>query len=245
MLLVETTWSTIEQLRAAVSQTARASLQEAAQDFAALFADGFSSVVLARVFVVVPFEALPAAEQQFAAAFVSHDARLGPRTPVLSLLGTSGREPGWNTRGASRGHLAIPLLDRQYVEQAPMIARLLADLEIDLKNLDDGRPIATRRMLGGRNGTFYVPDAQSARDEQGRAIIPAQDFVMQHEIRTVFGMGGAYLDGTLVLAIVFCSEALDRLVVDRFPSFISNFKMATAQLQGQGRIYAASASSRP
>jgi hypothetical protein len=50
-------------------------------------------------------------------------------------------------------------------------------------------------------------------------------------------MGGAYLDGTLAIAIVFTSEVIDRLVADRFPSLISNFKMATSALLIRGAIY--------
>jgi hypothetical protein len=119
-----------------------------------------------------------------------------------------------------------------------MIAKLLADLEVDLVGLDDGRPIVTRRMLGGNNGTFYVRDAQDARDERGRSIIADQEFARQHDVHTVFGMGGAYLDGTLALAVVFSSETLERGIVDRYPSFISTFKMATAALLTAGRIYA-------
>jgi hypothetical protein len=121
-----------------------------------------------------------------------------------------------------------------------MITRLLADLEVDLGALDDGRPIATRRMLGGQNSTFYVGEASTARDDAGRAIIPARDFIDAHRIATVFGMGGAYVDGTLAVAILFTQEPLDRAVPDRFASFISTFKMATASLLQSGAIYSAS-----
>jgi hypothetical protein len=158
---------------------------------------------------------------------------------VLSLLGTRGREASWNDRAASRGHLAIPLIDRSFVQGAPMIAKLLADLEIDLKKLDDGAPIATRHMLGGRNGTFYVPDAQSAKDDHGRNIIASREFVQAQQVRTVFGMGGAYLDGRLIVAIIFTSELLYRAVVDRYPSLISTFKAVTAQVQTDGLVFSA------
>lgn len=118
-----------------------------------------------------------------------------------------------------------------------MIAKLLADIDVDLAALDDGRPIATRRLLGGKNGMFYVPDAPTAMDSRGRNIIPDRNFVTKYDIHTVFGMGGAYLDGTLVISIIFATEKLDRLLVDRFPSLIANFKMATAKLIDQRRIF--------
>jgi hypothetical protein len=52
------------------------------------------------------------------------------------------------------------------------------------------------------------------------------------------GMGGSYADGTLLVAIVFTSELIDRLAVSRFPSLISNLKMATAQLMVAGKAFA-------
>ena len=118
-----------------------------------------------------------------------------------------------------------------------MIASLLSDLGVDLRSLDLGGAIATRPMLGGRNGTFYVQDARTVVDSLGRHVIAARDFAQESSIRTVFGMGGAYVDGTMAVAIFFCSEELPRLVVDRFPSFISSFKMATAKLLRAGRVF--------
>lgn len=235
MLFAEIDWPGIELLRKECSQNTASSLQAASQAFAGLFADKFESVVLARVFAVLPLQRLPAREQEFARAFVKDDPRLTPATRVLTLMGTRGVESAWNARATSAGHLAIPLLDQRFVQGAPMIAKLLSDLDVDLKTLDDGRPIATRQMLGGRNGTFFVPDAQ---DAAGRAIIPATHFVTTHQVRTVFGMGGAYVDGALIAAILFTRELLDRTSVDRFPSLISNFKMATSALQAEGKLFA-------
>jgi len=84
-----------------------------------------------------------------------------------------------------------------------MLAQLLADLKLDLACLDDGRPIDSKRMLGGINQRFYVQSAKTALDAQGRFIIPARDFVEQYRIETVFGMAGAYVDGMIVAAIIF------------------------------------------
>jgi hypothetical protein len=237
MLFSTIDWPGIEALRAKCGGCSQHSLESAAQDFAGLFVDEFESVALVRVFAVLPLKVLPAREHEFATRLVAGDGRLAPDTAVLTLLGTRGLEPEWNDRKASRGHLAIPLLDSRFVLGAPMIAKLLSDLDVDFKGLDVGAPISTRRMLGSRNGTFYVPDARTAQDEHGRQIIAAGDFVASHQIRTVFGMGGAYLDGSLVVAILFTREVLDRLQVERFPSLISNFKMTTAQLQARGQFF--------
>lgn len=237
MQLAEADWPDIEQLRAQIGQLNGESLQSASQEFCGLIRAVFDSVVLARLFIVVPFARLPEADQAFARLLVRGDDRLKENTPVLSLLGTCGAEEAWNDRARSQAHLAIPLLGSSFVQDAPMIAKLLSDLEVDLKSLDDGRPIATRVMLGGRNASFYVSDAPAAVDSRGRAIIPAQEFVRRLGIRTVFGMGGSYVDGTMVIAILFSQETLPRLTIDRFPSLISNFKMTTAKLAENGKFY--------
>lgn len=229
-------WASIDSIRTAVAAP-RKTVCEAAQLFVETLGASFSSVVLARVFLVVPYAALPSADKAFATHSVAGDERLTEKTRVLSLIGTHGVEPSYCDRGLSKGHLAIPLLDTTHVQNIPMIAKLLADLEVDFAGLDDGRPIATRRMLGGRNGTFFIADAQTAADARERFVIPSRDFVSQYAIRTVFGMGGAYVDGTLAVAVLFTNELIDRAIVDRYPSLISNFKMATAALLAGGRIY--------
>lgn len=76
--------------------------------------------------------------------------------------------------------------------------------------MDAAPDVNARRLLGGFNGVFYVDDASSARDAQDRLIIAARDFVAEHGVKTVFGMGGAYPDGTLLVIIVFAREHLTR-----------------------------------
>lgn len=131
----------------------------------------------------------------------------------------------------------MPLLGSAFVHTMPMIAKLLADLDVDLAGLDTGLPITFRRVIGGRDNTFYVPDAATAVDGHGRRIIPSNDFVKRYDVKTVFGMGGAYLDETLVFAIVFSNETISRSTADRFPSLITNFKVATSARQAEGRIF--------
>ena len=204
----------------------------------------FPSVVLARVFVVVPFKSLPDVDADVARRFaekVGATQLLLPMTPVLSLLGTSGAVATWNNRVRSNGHLAIPLLSKELVEGAPMLAQLLADLKLDLACLDDARPIDSKRMMGGTNQRFYVQCAKTALDARGRFIIPARDFVATHDVETVFGMAGAYVDGMVIAAIVFTTERLEEQVIDRYPSIIANFRMATTPAVLAGRIYGPSA----
>lgn len=242
MLLAAAKWDDINAFRDRVASEipGETSLTGAAQRFTSLFVEAFPSIVLARVFVVVQFEELPAREAEFAKRLAERlGARelLRPQTPVLSLLGSYGAELAWRARDRSSGHLAIPLLSKAMVEAAPMIAQLLSALKVDLARLDDGRPIYSRPMLGSTNQRFYVPSARSARDVRGNFVIPAQDFVDRHNVETVFGMAGSYVDGMLIAAILFTTESLDSLTVDRFPSIISNFKMVTTEHVLARRIY--------
>jgi hypothetical protein len=233
--------SQLDAIRARLAESHATSVAAAGSQFLEVLSQTFESLVLARLFMVLPAGSLPADDQVFAARLADGHPAFKAETPCLTLIASRGREPQWNDRALSRGHRAIPLIDSGFVGNAPMLAKLLADLEVDLRQLDDGQPLAVRRMLGGQNGTFYVADAQSACDTKGRSIIADRDFVRTFGVRTVFGMGGAYVDGTLVIAIVFTTELLERLVVDRFPSLISNFKMATSTLLSGRRIFESSA----
>lgn len=235
--LGDVTWPQVEGLREAVGGRDAASLEAAAGTFVDAFAAAFSDVALVRLFVALPAASVPPAEYAFAARFAGDDPRFGPQTRVLTLLASRGREAAWNQRRLSHGHLCIPLIDRRFIEAAPMIAKLLADIDVDLSAFDDGRPIATRQLLGGKNGMFYIPDAATAVDTQGRYIIADRSFVERYTIRTVFGMGGAYPDGTLVTSLIFSTQKIPQLIVDRFPSLISNFKMATTKLVEARRIF--------
>jgi hypothetical protein len=234
--LSDASWSDIEAMRTQIGGGKFETVQQAAEQFTAHFATRFSTVVLARVFLVVPFERLPPHDGAFARTLVGNDSRLTGQTLVLSLLGTHGKLSEWNDRARSVGHLAIPLLDRESVQAAPMIARLLLDLEVDLQGLSTGGPIATRTMVGGRNAMFYVPDARTTRDERGNPIIQPE-FVAKHGVESAFGMGGSYLDGALAIAIVFCAEHIERDDADRYGSFINSFKLATLELETAGRIW--------
>jgi hypothetical protein len=239
--LADVSWPAIETLRARVSVTGAApTVEAAARQLVGVLVDEFATIVLARVFIVTRYAQLPARDRAFVDAFaarVGKAARLTPDTLVLSLLATRGVEPAWNSRLQSAGHLAIPLLDRELVDSAPMIAALLAALDVDVAALATAPAIATRRMVGVRNARFYVADAQTATDANGAHIIAAREFVAKHRIRTVFGMGGAYLDGRLIVALMFTTELLEPLVVDRFPSLISNFKIATQSLIASDQVY--------
>jgi hypothetical protein len=202
-------------------------VQAAAQSWVTTLTRAFPETVpLARIYAVLPNSRLTGTESRFLAQFMQKN-RLGdkidPGTLVLTLLGTSGVEDAWKDRERSQGHLAIPLLSGAFVEGAPMVARLLGDFGVGVSWIDSRDSAVVVKKLGSNLGTFYVRDASTEKDGQGRHVVPAQDFVKQYGVHTVFGFGGAYLDGTLVTLILFTRESLEPADVQRYMPFMSQF----------------------
>lgn len=218
-----------------------ASLEEAADATAERLVRTFpETTALARVYALLPQRDLP----RDIASFVENVVRekspgsLSAETPVLTLLGSRGARVDWCDRRRSEGHKGIPLLSASFVDGIPMIARLLSELGIDLAWLDEATDVDARRLVGGFNGVFHVDNATTARDELGRHVIPAQDFVISERIRSVFGMGGYYPDGTLVVVVVFTREDVSRTQAERLKSLVTTLKGETFGLVRSRRLFA-------
>jgi hypothetical protein len=231
-------WTRVE------AQVGRAtSLDEAAQLLVETLHREFEeSVVLARVFLTVPFDALPPVQRlsvQRLAEKTGVDGGLRMATPVLSLVGTSGIEVEWCDRRQSRGHLGIPLISATFVEAIPMISGLLKELGVPLDWADTYDVTRIEKTIGRNAGLFFVSDAAEATDRFGRKIISAQDFVATHGVKAVFGVGGGYVSGQIVVLVVFCRDSLERAAAETFMALTALFKAKTAQLVGTGKIFSA------
>jgi len=227
--------------RAAMMSSAP-TLQAAAQTFVDGLCGDFSTAVLVRLYTTVPYGSLTPTTRSFADNIARsagvHD-QVGPETQVLCLMGTHGKRAAWCERAQSKGHLAIPLVSSKFVQKIPMIARLLGEFGIgtDWLNEADQSSIIAKSM--GRMATvFYVPDASTFRDSFNRLVIPVQDFVTENNIKTVFGVGGAYANGSICTVLFFVSETLDRSVVDRFLPIVNFFKQSTTPAVMSGRLFA-------
>ena len=110
------------------------SLEKAAQELVAALQQQFDvSVVITRAFVTVPYGSLPSKNQAFVknlAESAGAAADLKPATPVLSLIGTYGKETDWRDRRKSKGHVGIPLISASFVDAIPMISRLMKELGV-------------------------------------------------------------------------------------------------------------------
>ncbi len=218
------------------------SLEEASQELAASLHRKFEeSAVLARVFVTVPYESLPSANRNFVENLAdSAGAKSGvrPATPVLSLIGTFGQESNWQDRRKSEGHVGIPLISSAFVDAIPMISRLIKELGLALEWVDSHDTEKIVETIGSKAGLFYVEDAASATDSEGRKIIAAQDFVSDHNVKSVFGTAGAYSSGQLAVAVVFCRDTVSRSVAELFLPLTDLFKAGTTALVESGKVFA-------
>lgn len=219
-----------------------AHLQEAAQRCARLLYTEFpESIVLVRLFVTLPFKDLPSRDQDFVTQLT--DAKgllplLNEKTSVLSLLGTYGIESDWQDRYQSKGHLGIPLVSSSFVGSIPMVSRLMSDMGIDLAGFDEEDKDIVIKSLGQTVGVFYVRDAKTRLDQQNRKIVSAQDFVADYDIKTVFGLGGSYLNGSFVTMIIFTREAVEQSQIERLMLLVNTFKIATMSWMMSRTIFA-------
>jgi len=129
MQIQQATSDTITQLWSMVEPSVKQSqsLEAAAQAVAeALHTQFEESVVLARVYLTSPFDALPQTNKDFVLKLAESAGAaddLKAATPLLSLIGTHGREADWCDRRNSKGHVGIPLISSAFVGAIPMISR--------------------------------------------------------------------------------------------------------------------------
>jgi len=214
----------------------------AAQGLVTAVRDQFTeSIVIARAFMTIPFSALPAESQTFVRKLAESKgaaSALKPVTPVLSLIGTSGREAEWCDRRKSKGHVGIPLISAEFVSSIPMISRLLKEIGIPLEWVDTQDTDELVRIVSGSAGLFFVEDASRAKDHEGRKIIVAEDFVAAHSVKSVFGVCGAYQSGQIVVLIFFSCDGIKRSVAEAFVGLVPGFTGATAAMVTSGRVFA-------
>ena len=217
------------------------SLEAAAQSLVEAVYETFEeSSVLVRLYGNVACGDLPDFNRNFVsnlveAKGVSDD--LKDNTQVLSLLGTCGKESDWKDRMKSQGHVGIPLVSSGFVDQIPMIARLLQQIGIGLNWIDTEDIKIVAENASTLSGMFYVADAATEEDSQGRKIIPMQDFVSQYGVKTVFGFGSGYSNGMIVVLVVFTNESVPESKAKIFEPLISTFKGNTVALATSGKVF--------
>jgi hypothetical protein len=199
---------------------------------------GDRQCALVRLYKTHPFGQLPADLQEFARGTAAPGEPLDARTKCLVLLGTSGDEPAWNDRRASAAHRAIPLTGPRITTRAPMIGAMIRDFGLDVSHVVRPGTDVVSAIAGRSYGIFYVADAR------GSEAIPAQDFVVRHEVRSVIGFGGALRTGDLFAVILFTRAQVPREAADRFRNVALDVKSALFRVDPR-RVFAPGAGAQP
>jgi len=215
-----------------------------AQKFTELLFKRFQdSLIVTRIFATIPMGKLPKFNRDFVdslAASAAVSEQVNDETMVLSLLGTSGRLPEWNERRKSKGHVGIPLVSGKFVGSIPMISRLLTEIGMELDWVSDwGTKIVSKGFLSQSTGMFYVDDAGTSKDQEGRNIIVDQNFVSLYGVKTVFGFGIGFVGNpTLAVLIAFAKETLGQPLIRSFIPVMAGFKRAAMDDVLNGNFFA-------
>jgi len=182
--------------------------------------EGHPACALVRFFVTHAYGQLPAELQAFARGVLSN-FEPSSSTRCLTLLGTAGDEPQWNSRHTSLGHKAIPLPSEQMVAAFPMISNLVNQFGLEVKSLIAPSPTFFREQGGRSFNVFHLPSAL------GSPLVPAQsDFVVPYRIRTVLGFGGPLPSGDIFATILFTKVVLPLDIAELFKPVSLSLKLA-------------------
>lgn len=200
------------------------------------------SLVLLRVFTTLPFAALPAPDRDLVRRKCEEKALLGALrqgTPVLTLLGTRGRNPDWDDRARSQRFRCIPLVSAAYVAAHSMLELQLRAMRFDPGLVDRwDEEVVARGRADRFSGLLYVRDAATDRDEQGRPAVPGQAFVAEHGVKTVAGCGAGYArHPALATLFAFASEHLEREHVEPFTTLLDAHRELSEPLLAAGALF--------
>jgi two-component system, NtrC family, sensor kinase len=201
-------------------------MEEVARAVVRLFHDTFRdqagnpALALARLFVTRPLRKLSPRLQQIAREMMSPGKHLDPQTCCLTLLGSAGALPEWNDRLQSRGHQVIPLADDEMLEQAPMVSALVRTLGLHPDHVLSPEPALLIDLERRTYNVFHVAHAR------GSSVIPDQDFIRAHGIRSVLGFGGVLPSGCFFACILFSRVSLSRPTAGLFRTLALNVKLA-------------------
>jgi hypothetical protein len=91
--------------------------------------------------------------------------------------------------------------------------------------------------MGRMARVLYVEDALQSRTGDGFDVIPDRSFVTENRVRTVLGLGGAYLNGAIVAVVLFTSELVPQDRVEKLMPVMHGFKIATMKGVMQGKYF--------
>jgi hypothetical protein len=220
---------------------------DAAEDLAQAFIDIIyeyfqESLVLLRLFSSVPYAALPVQDKQLVdkKANDSGTAHLyNDGTPILTLLGTRGQKSDWNERNKSQGFRCIPLVSSTYVASLSMLSMQFKKMEFDFGLFDTwDTTIVAKGHADKYSGMLYVNHAGIDKDEQGRMVVPRQEFVAENNVKTIVGFGSGYSNHpSFVTLFAFTNEIQSESMMKPFASLLEIYLSVSKELVENGRIF--------
>ncbi|MDX2241810.1 MAG: hypothetical protein NW224_14080 [Leptolyngbyaceae cyanobacterium bins.302] len=181
---------------------------------------GQSPFALVRCFKTHPYGELSPDLHAFAKMMLGNHGE-SPSMKCLTLLATIGDRPEWQTRQASQGHQAIPLVSEQLVAQSPMISQLIRQMGLEIGAVLEPSPDLIMDLEQRTFNVFLVADAIAS------PYVPAQaEFVIPCGIRSVLGFGGMLPSGNLIALVLFSKCPISHETADLFKTLALNIKMA-------------------
>lgn len=195
-----------------------------------LHAEFAPSLVLGRCYTTVPYAFLPEREKGFAHR-VAMERRLvdelGSDTSVVVLAATRGKKEAWNDPAGSRRRLALPLLSAECLEPISLVGRILGETVSDVPWLERQETLMMTQTTGKMSQLIVVEDARTTVTSSGSKAVRDQDFVVENGIRSVLAMGGRYLNGGSLVAVLFTTESLNQDEATKFATLVNTIKTAT------------------
>lgn len=192
---------------------------------------GKQACALVRFFKTYPYKDL-SEELQESARGILNGRSIQRNTKCLTLLATAGDEPHWNVRHESSGHRAIPLIDQEFVNRAPMILQLIQQFGLEVSAVIEPTPTLITELPHKAFNVFYVPEAL------GSPFIPAQkEFVIPYQVQSVLGFGGMTPSGELFAVILFSKVAIPFKTANFFKWISAYVRIATESFDQRAILY--------
>ncbi|MEA5465813.1 hypothetical protein [Leptothoe sp. PORK10 BA2] len=187
---------------------------------------GQRELALVRFFKTHPYQDLNRRLQAEAQAMVP-GRYISPSTRCLLLLATMGDDPHWNVRQESRHHQAIPLIDPEFVQGAPMIAQMIQQFGLPITTVLKSNTSVAGGPPQRAFNVFHIPTVLKS------PYIPAQkEFVEPYRLKSVVGFGGMLPSNEWFAVILFSKTFIGVEIANHFRLMSAYVGMAIGSFQG-------------
>ena len=185
------------------------------------------ALVLVRLFKTHPYGELDEELQGFVRGMLEAPVE-SPAMKCLTLLGSAGARPEWQSREGSRGHRALALPSEHFVGRFPMVRQLVQQLGLEINTVLHPDPAVLVDLAQTTYNVFFVPQAV------GSQYVPAQqEFVIPFGVQSVLGFGGMLPSGNLFAVIMFARVPLRPETADLFRTLALSAKLAVLPFDGR------------